>query len=361
MPDIDKSLEKFYELPPQVILTVDSEAVARRMDQINKKYSINISQLVIFVFSDDLEIDKIPQYLKRELSLDQKTADKVSEEFKQKILDPVSERLYFLDPNPIKKTIDIERVKEILRHIFEKKLKKELRKHSIIRYCVNRQVFYALKDSFDFKKELEKALYKNQEKISESPIELKGERAEPTVANWIKLFIESEGSEMFDNMKLSSFISSDKNAASLGEKEKKMLIKVLKTYRNIKFFPESMPSDNSDEWEILPLDQSFSRQKQDRGGQEQGDDSSYQETTGESESLTPAEKSEEDKGPSSHQQEEKEKEPGAKTTIFNKKEEASQASSNPEIKELEEQKQEYPEGSLERKAIEEEIKKIKNS
>jgi len=47
-------LEKFYSQAPQVFLTVDSEEVGEKMDKINRKYDIDISELIIRVFTDEL-------------------------------------------------------------------------------------------------------------------------------------------------------------------------------------------------------------------------------------------------------------------------------------------------------------------
>jgi hypothetical protein len=52
---------------------------------------------------------------------------------------------------------------------------------------------------------------------------------------------------------LSDFLGTSENAKILDDKEKELVRKVLMCYRNVKFFPESMPSDNGEGWEMIPL------------------------------------------------------------------------------------------------------------
>ena len=63
----------------------------------------------------------------------------------------------------------------------------------------------------DFKKELEAALYSNQEKISEHRINFEGREVDGTVSNWLKDFIKTNGSEFFSGVALAQYLSNSAN------------------------------------------------------------------------------------------------------------------------------------------------------
>ncbi|MBU2415760.1 hypothetical protein KKH86_00850, partial [Patescibacteria group bacterium] len=105
----------------------------------------------------------------------------------------------------------------------------------------------------EFQKTLEQALYQNQEKLTHKEFVLDAKAHSPTVANWLKDFIKQRGSGMFDNVALADFVTNSKNAKNLDEQEKKLVQKLLQLYRNLKFFPESMPTDTGEGWEIIPI------------------------------------------------------------------------------------------------------------
>ena len=66
-------------------------------------------------------------------------------------------------------------------------------------------------------------------------------------------FIKKNGSGIFNNLVLIEYLVNSDNAKKLDNKEKELLKKLLLLYRNIKFFPESMPDDNGESWEIIPV------------------------------------------------------------------------------------------------------------
>ncbi len=170
----------------------------------------------------------------------------------------------------------------------------------------------------DFKKGLEKSLFANEEKLTTKEFLLGEEKKRPTVANWLKHFIKTYGSDMFSNMELSEFLTNSVNTKALDEKEKERVKKLLILYRNVKFFFEFFQDKPVDTWQIFPVSE---------------------------ENKTPLKKE------NLSEATPKEKEPAS----------SEKEISDPRIDELEKQKEEYPQGSLERMAIEEEIKKIKES
>jgi hypothetical protein len=111
-----------------------------------------------------------------------------------------------------------------------------------------------LLDDPNFKKSLEKVFLANPEKLTHSEFISEGAPHSPSIANWLKDFIKQFGSGMFDNLVMARYMTTSKNIKNLSEEEKQLVKKLLLTYRNLKFFPESMPSDDGEGWEIIPTD-----------------------------------------------------------------------------------------------------------
>jgi hypothetical protein len=103
-----------------------------------------------------------------------------------------------------------------------------------------------------FQGELEKALLSNNETITSALFSVDGKPAAPSIANWIKYFIKEKGSGIFNNIILTDFLVKSANAKILNEEEKGAVKKLLQLYRNLKFFPESMPNQTGEGWEIIP-------------------------------------------------------------------------------------------------------------
>lgn len=106
----------------------------------------------------------------------------------------------------------------------------------------------------NFKKDLENSLYSNQEKISERKIILDGHDVEGTVSNWLKDFIKTNGSEFFSGVALAQYLSNSANIKNLNQNEKHLISQLLKLYRNLSFFPDSMGNLPLENWQIVPFD-----------------------------------------------------------------------------------------------------------
>lgn len=105
-----------------------------------------------------------------------------------------------------------------------------------------------------FKQSLETTLYSNSEELTSGHLLIEEREVSPTIANWIKDFIKINGSEMFDELSLAEYLSTSINAKKLTPAEKEMLRKLLKLYRNLAFFPESLESEEVSDWQIIPVD-----------------------------------------------------------------------------------------------------------
>ena len=225
---------------------------------------------------------------------------------------------------------------------------------------LNRDIIALFDDDPDFQKKLENALYRNQEKLTSKKFELEGEQKRPTIGNWLKHFIKREGTQMYGNVTLSRFLSNSSNVKRLDKKEVDLVRALLVLYRNLKFFPKSMEGVDPEKWEIVPIREegmeNSDREEQKGGGR------------GETQTNTSSAAKEKKKETSSADKKEEKEEASkvSKKREDNKKEEQKDEEggvkeSSPEESRLEKLKRikdNYEEGSLERKAIESEIREL---
>ncbi len=210
------------------------------------------------------------------------------------------------------KDFDKNQEEKIVLHFLEKEIYSilEASDHSG-RQKLNGSIIILLLNKDDFQGKAVRAFLSNKEELGSNKINLEGQKLPPTISNWIKHFIKENGSEIFSNIKLAKYLADAENVKALDEKDKKVLRKVLKVYRNLSFFPDSMAKNPIENWEIIPIEPELS---------------------------------------SSH----KKKLP-EKKKIEIKKEDLK----DEDLLTLESMREKYPEKSLERKAIELEIKKRK--
>ncbi len=162
----------------------------------------------------------------------------------------------------------------------------------------------------------------------------------PTISAWLKDFIKKNGSNLFDDIVLAQYLNTSENARKLNAKEKELLSSLIRLYKNVAFFPESMSDLPPQKWQIFPFD-----------------DSEYWQ---EVETLTKngAKPSESELGQdlSNFSDEDVLSEKGT-SDLEDNKEEKRQA--DPELQNLQELLASFPPASLERKAIAEEIRRLK--
>lgn len=322
---LEDAIKKYNSLPEIAIIEFNKKEVIGKINELENLYKINLSPFIIYVAINELR--QAENYLMDELGYKDEKVRAVIDEVNRQILNPVSERLNFLNPDPDKLNISIKQEEGLIVKIFSEKLINELNNYQTIIEAINRRIFYVLSRNLSFQQEIEKALYLNEETFSDKDFIVENNRKKPTVANWLRDFINHFGAKMFDAVELSSYLTNSDNAKKLNDSERQLLIKILNTYRNIKFFPESMPDDDGTNWEIIPVDK-------------------MEEETARPKLVI------------------KSPEPIIKEESFGSKRPSGPVDSiqtkpkNPRIEEMKEMAARYRVGSLERKAVEEEIKKI---
>lgn len=249
-------MDKFITLEPEIILTVDSDESVKNIQKVAQKNNIETGPLsmgLILLATESITADKIAPYLEERLETSAATAQKISADFVAEVVNPFVKRLEFLSLDS-GKIMTIEEEKNILHDIFLKNLLAELKDHPIILDAINHQIFYILDQNPKFNNELVQLLMANEEILTSGNISVGGKQVRPTIGNWLKNFIEVSGSAIFDSVALSKYLTSSKSAAKLSQSEKDGIRKILTIYRNLKFFPESMPDDTGESWQILPFE-----------------------------------------------------------------------------------------------------------
>lgn len=114
-------------------------------------------------------------------------------------------------------------------------------------------IFLLMKDG-SVKIALENALFNNNEYLTNDYIVVDGKKVDPLISNWLKDFISQKGSAMFNDITLTDYIAHSFNCQKLNDENRRLVRKLLILYRNLKFFPASMPNDTGVDWEIIPID-----------------------------------------------------------------------------------------------------------
>jgi hypothetical protein len=208
---------------------------------------------------------------------------------------------------------------------------------------LNGSLVYLLINKKDLLNKFVRTFLNNQEQISSQRILLDGKEQDPTIANWIKHFVKENGSGIPGNITLAKYLTSSSDVLSLKENEKKILKKVLKLYKNLVFFPDSMANISVDDWEIIPIDRDSSFVNKNISKKEEGNFQDNKKIALEDKPIIKKEEIKETK---------------VEEKIDLRTEEPKKEVENPEIIKLQEMLTKYPENSLERKAIEGEIKKF---
>lgn len=120
--------------------------------------------------------------------------------------------------------------------------------------ALNSGFIYLLFNSEGFKEEASRVILSSKELISKKNIVVDGKEIAPSIANWIKDFIKINGSDMFSEITLAQYLDTSANASKLSASDKSLLSGVLHLYRNITFFPESMEGLLPEKWQIFPFE-----------------------------------------------------------------------------------------------------------
>ncbi|MFH0951228.1 MAG: hypothetical protein V1765_02020 [bacterium] len=189
--------------------------------------------------------------------------------------------------------------------------------------ALNRSLIYLLNNDPGIIRKLENILLNNQNRITKEAIIVNGKSVEPTVANWLHNFIAEIGAGHFDSLMIADYLVRSNNVKNLNATEKQILQKLLSLYYNLKFYPDNMTGKPLTDWFIVPIPETaLSKTKVDR------------------QPIRPTQ-------------------PVRSVPRTTTQSVPSQEQSMATVLKLQKMAEQYPVGSLERLAIEEEIKKMK--
>ncbi len=224
--------------------------------ELEDKYKIKLSFLVILVAIGELEEEDIEEYLTIKFKIAPDIAKQIKEEVVNKVIDPAYEKIMPTDDSEDEEGERPLISKEDIINLFTKRLIESLKAPADIINGLNIAIFQKLNEEDDLEEKIINILYNNEEKLTNSHIMLGDREVAPTIANWIKDFIKLNGSEMFDDLALAQYLSTSPNAKKLNSEEKNLVRRVLKLYNNLSFFPESMENQQVSDWQLIPYDKS---------------------------------------------------------------------------------------------------------
>ncbi len=120
--------------------------------------------------------------------------------------------------------------------------------------ALNRSLIFLLFNADNFKDEALRKIFSNKQLVGEAKISIDDKQVAPTVSAWLKDFIKKNGSSLFDDLILAQYLNTSENARALQPKEKELLGNLIRFYKNIAFFPESMSQVPPQKWQIFPFD-----------------------------------------------------------------------------------------------------------
>lgn len=239
---IARCLEKFRALPEPIKNRLGGFEVLRNIKKLEEKYDVELSFLVVLAAVGEISLDGISEYAEKKFGFSEEDAF----DLRSDMVREVFSLLLFND----EKTIISETE---LKEEFSKGIVKLLT-DNVAAEDINFSVFSLLSRNGVLQENLSNILLENQEVIIPGHIIAEDREVAPTIANWLKDFIKINGSEMFDELKMAEYLSSSPNTKKLNTEEKDLLRKLLRLYRNLVFFPESMGNNPVEDWQIIPVD-----------------------------------------------------------------------------------------------------------
>jgi hypothetical protein len=241
-------LTRFQSLDTITRETFGSVETYISIKEIEDKYKIKLSFLVILIALGEIEEEDIEDYLIIKFKLSSTVAKNAKEEIVEKILDPVLEKI--IDTKPINNFVAS---KEDIINLFSKRVIETLKSSPEVIQGLNFLIFKLSNEHDDLEEKIIELLYKNEEILTGGKLVIEDREVSPTVANWLKDFIKVNGSNIFDELTLAQYLTNSANVKKLKPGEKDLLRKLLKLYRNLAFFPESMENIPIEDWQIIPV------------------------------------------------------------------------------------------------------------
>jgi hypothetical protein len=239
---VAQCLEKFRQLPENIKDILGGFDALLVIKKLEDAYNVSLSFLVVLVAIGEVGLEDIPGYLKKRYGFSEEDAFDLQNELTRKIFS-------FVLVAPSVSVISESTAEAILNEGINGLLAGSKKAQEF-----NEGLFSLFSKNGSLPDKLSKNFINNQERLTSGSILSEGKEVAPTVANWLKDFISVSGSEMFDDLVLIQYLSNSINVKRLGEKDKDLVRRLLRLYRNLVFFPSSMDNLPLEDWEIVPTD-----------------------------------------------------------------------------------------------------------
>ncbi len=260
---LQECLKKFESLPPDFKNRFGSLEVFEKIETIEAEYGIDLKFLVILVAIGEVSLSGIPEYLQTKYKLAEEDAYEIRNRLVSNIFQlnigssapDFSEFGSAGSSNVLNVLLESEtEVTKIFHENLAAVLKNQVANNTWNLGDLNEAIFFWLSKDGTLQDELSKSLLNSQERLTSERLLIEDREVLPTIANWLHDFIKISGSEMFDELALAQYLSTAPNARKLSPAEKELIRKLLKFYRNLVFFPDSMENSAIDDWQIIPVD-----------------------------------------------------------------------------------------------------------
>lgn len=248
---VQECLEKFQDLPSSLKERFGGAASFKLVKELEEKYGVSLSFLVVLLAIGELSGGDIYDYLRAKYKLTDARARALSEEIEGRLLNPIFQEM---TDDTQSEPLNVENAKEQILQIFTENLVATLEGGDAASLQeLNLLMFRIFQDDPMFEDRVVRLLYKNGEVLTAGKVRVEGNEVRPTIANWLKSFVAQRGSSLFSNLDLAEFISDNQDVKRLSPREQDRVRSLLKLYRNLVFFPESMEGVPMEEWEIFPI------------------------------------------------------------------------------------------------------------
>ncbi|MEA2088632.1 MAG: hypothetical protein U9O55_02215 [Patescibacteria group bacterium] len=245
--------QKFKELPWEIKNAIDNKEIKEEIKKLSKKYNMDFSTIVFSVATKDLLMDELLDYFKNKYKKDNNTAINIKNDLEKYIFEPILDYLYE-DIIIGEDNFNLERDEQKIRSIFRKKLLNVIDFYSNKKLKqLNEKIIFLLWNLDSFQQNLLKDLSNNVEKLTSQNIIIDDKIKSPTIGNWLSDFIKERGTSKINSLIISEYLSHFDNAKKVLETEKEKIKQLLAIYGNLKFFPNNMANIPIKDWEIIPV------------------------------------------------------------------------------------------------------------
>jgi hypothetical protein len=250
---ISECLQAFRSLPDEIQEEVGGLKAYQKISKLENKHKIQLGFLVVLVTIGELLMPDIEEYLVKKFYISKEKAARVNQDLQEQIFTPAIKKIFPGLMNPLA-GININKEKDEILEIFKSGVIKTMTRNLKSVKDLNLRINYVLYKDPEFENVLFKALAENEEKLTNKEFVLNGKLVRPTIGNWLRDFAARQGGGMFDNVVLSKYLISSENAKKLDAEERKLVQKLLNLYRNLRFFLEVTEKLPIEEWQIFPIE-----------------------------------------------------------------------------------------------------------